>query len=191
MDRGPSFLIVVAISSYERAMSKRAKQYGRGGDREGKTVGRDADAPFIVDELGADGSTGGPGPRLLRLERLIFEELDRLFRLEVSDPRLADLAIARVQLSPDLRNAKIYYARRGSAPQRPSGLSIGAARVQQEAQQRTINDGLARVTPFLRARLADVVVMKQLPDLHFHRDRDAEAALRATQVSVESAPSRA
>ena len=171
-------------------MSKRAKQYGRG-DREGKQAGRDADAPFIVDELGADGSAGGPGPRLLRLERLIFEELDRLFRLEVSDPRLADLAIARVQLSPDLRNAKIYYARRDSAPQRPRGLSIGAARVQQEAQQRTINDGLARVTPFLRARLADVVVMKQLPDLHFHRDRDAEAALRATQVSVESAPSRA
>ena len=171
-------------------MTKRGKQYGRG-DRQGGQATQDPDAPFIVDDVAGDSPAGGPGPRLLRLERLIFEELDRLFRLEVSDPRLADLAIARVQLSPDLRNAKIYYARRDSRPQRPGGLSIGAARVMQEAAQKKINDGLARVTPFLRARLADVVAMKQLPDLHFHRDRDAEAALRATQVSIESPPSRA
>ncbi len=161
----------------------------------------DPDAPFIVGkdtglEQGAERGSGhadmveGLGPRVLRLERLFFEELDRLFRLEVSDPRLAQLAIARVQLSPDLRNAKIYYARRDAVPGRPPGLSPGAARVHEEAQQKTIHDGLNRVTPFLRARLADVVQMKRLPDLHFHRDRDAEAALRATQHFGAPAPSR-
>jgi ribosome-binding factor A len=165
-------------------MSKRARAQGRGVHAGRPSAGAAADAPFIVDEALGDGGLSGPGPRLLRLERLIFEELDRLFRLEVSDPRLGDLAIARVQLSPDLRNAKIYYARRDAKPGRPGSLTPGAARTLQEAQQKTVNEGLARVTPFLRARLADVVMMKQLPDLHFHRDRDAEAALRATQILV-------
>ena len=162
-------------------MSKRGRVQGRG-ERSGSLPSQDPDAPFVVHDVLGDAVQGGQGPRLLRLERLIFEELDRLFRLEVSDPRLADVAIARVQLSPDLRNAKVYYARRDASPGRARGLTPGAARVLQETQQKTVNDGLAQVTPFLRARLADVVVMKQLPDLHFHRDRDAEAALRATQL---------
>lgn len=170
-------------------MSKRGRSNGRG-DAHGRPLAAGPDAPFVVDDVLAEGGVAGPGPRLLRLERLIFEELDRLFRLEVSDPRLADLAIARVQLSPDLRNAKVYYARRDASPKRPGGLTPGQARVLHETQQKTINDGLARVTPFLRARLADVVMMKQLPDLHFHRDRDAEAALRATQLFTEGEPSR-
>ncbi|MBL9007689.1 MAG: ribosome-binding factor A [Myxococcales bacterium] len=169
-------------------MSKQERVRGRG-ERSGRAPRADADAPFVVDDVLGDAGSTGAGPRLLRLERLIFEELDRLFRLEVSDPRLSDIAIARVQLSPDLRNAKVYYARRDASPQRPSGMSPGAARVLLETQQKTINDGLLRVTPFLRARLADIVMMKQLPDLHFHRDRDAEAALRATQISVGAEPS--
>lgn len=160
-------------------MSKQRKYPGRGGGPAG--LASDPDAPFIVDEARGDAIGEGLGPRVLRLERLFFEELDRLFRLEVSDPRLSNLAIARVQLSPDLRNAKVYYARRDAVPGRAAGLTPGAARVREEAQQKTIHDGLDRVTPFLRARLADVVQMKRLPDLHFHRDRDAEAALRATQ----------
>ncbi|HNN94174.1 MAG TPA: ribosome-binding factor A [Pseudomonadota bacterium] len=159
-------------------MSKQRKHPARGVGHSGANP--DPDAPFVIEE--ARGEVGeGQGPRVLRLERLFFEELDRLFRLEVSDPRLASLAIARVQLSPDLRNAKVYYARRDAVPGRPAGLTPGAARVREEAQMKTIHDGLVRVTPFLRARLSDVVQMKRLPDLHFHRDRDAEAALRATQ----------
>jgi ribosome-binding factor A len=160
-------------------MSKQRKYPARGAGQAGSAG--DPDAPFIVDEARGDQAGEALGPRVMRLERLFFEELDRLFRLEVSDPRLSNLAIARVQLSPDLRNAKIYYARRDAVPGRPPGLTPGAARVHEEAQHKKIHDGLDRVTPFLRARLADVVQMKRLPDLHFHRDRDAEAALRATQ----------
>jgi hypothetical protein len=47
---------------------------------------------------------------------------------------------------------------------------------------RGVQEALLRVTPFLRARLTDVVSMKRLPDLHFHRDRVAEASLRAEQL---------
>lgn len=129
---------------------------------------RDADAPFSLDT----GET--PGTRALRLEHLLFEELYRLFRMEVNDPRLADLEPTSVQMSPDLRNAKVMYALRSEPA---AGKSPPTA--QRTAADRLITDALQRVTPFLRARLVDVVAMKRLPDLHFHRDRMAEASLRA------------
>ncbi|NJL73137.1 MAG: hypothetical protein HC888_17120 [Candidatus Competibacteraceae bacterium] len=36
--------------------------------------------------------------------------------------------------------------------------------------RRGVEQGLEKVTPFLRARLAEVLLMKRLPDLHFHRE---------------------
>jgi ribosome-binding factor A len=124
-------------------------------------------APFSQDE---------PGPRLLRLQHLLFEEVDRLFRLEVRDQALQEIAITSLHLSPDLRNAKVYYALRGQSP----GL------------ERRVREGLERVTPFLRARVAEALTTKRTPDLHFHRDRMAEASLRAEDVlSAERAAQRA
>lgn len=130
---------------------------------------RDADAPFTLDS----GET--PGTRALRLEHLLFEELYRLFRMEVNDPRLADLEPTSVQMSPDLRNAKVMYALRSE----PAAVANKNLAAQRHAAERGIADALLRVTPFLRARLVDVVAMKRLPDLHFHRDRMAESSLRA------------
>ncbi len=129
----------------------------------------DADSPFSLDE---QIETGSPGLRAARIEHILFEELDRLFRLEVTDPSLSDVVPSSVQLSPDLRNAKVYYAlRRAPNP-------------------RAVQDGLKRVTPFLRARLADVLVMRRLPDLHFHRDRMAESSLRASALLRASSSAR-
>jgi ribosome-binding factor A len=142
----------------------------------------DPDAPFTADSLG-----DGLGPRAQRLEHILFEELDRLFRLEVTDPRLSDLTPASVQLSPDLRNAKVYYALR-----RPPDTNLASkpppAKLKIAAKLSAIQEALVRVTPFLRARLADVVSMKRLPDLHFHRDRLAEGALRAAALLHKSPP---
>jgi ribosome-binding factor A len=128
---------------------------------------KDADAPFTLDALDT------PGVRQQRLEHIVFEELYRLFRLEVSDPRLADVVPTSVQLSSDLRNAKVYYALRRKMPE---------AKLAAAAVVRTVQQGLEKVTPFLRARLAEVVLMKRLPDLHFHRDRLAESAQRAAEI---------
>lgn len=114
----------------------------------------------------------------MRLEHLLFEEVDRLFRLEVVDRRVQCVAIVGVQLSPDLRNAKVRYAVR-TGPSTPP--------------QRDIDQGLERIRPFLRARVAEAISLKRVPQLHFHRDRLAEASLRAEQVLQQerTAPLRA
>ena len=136
---------------------------------------RDADAPFTLDS----GET--LGARALRLEHLLFEELYRLFRMEVNDPRLAELVPTSVQMSPDLRNAKVMYALRED-PRAAAANAKPVARRAADPRTRAIEDALQRVTPFLRTRLVDVVAMKRLPELHFHRDRMAEASLRAQEL---------
>ncbi len=135
---------------------------------------RDPDAPFTLDS----GET--LGARALRLEHLLFEELYRLFRMEVNDPRLAELVPTSVQMSPDLRNAKVMYALREDP--RAAANAKPVARRAADPRARAIEDALQRVTPFLRTRLVDVVARKRLPELHFHRDRMAEASLRAQEL---------
>lgn len=137
---------------------------------------KDTDAPFSLD-LGE-----APGLRVQRLEHILFEELDRLFRLEVSDPVLYDVVPAKVQLSPDLRNAKVYYALRQGTP-------AGKGKGGEAAAARAVEEGLKRVTPFLRARIAEALIMKRLPDLHFHRDRLAESSLRASSLLASASHS--
>ncbi len=147
--------------------------------------GSEADEPFSLD------SGESLGSRVVRLQHLMFEELYRLFRLEVSDPRLQEVVPTSLQLSPDLRNAKVMFAIR-KPPEEAKDVKAkktpGEARIAVEAKLRTISEGLMKVTPFLRVRLADAVSMKRLPDLHFHRDRLAESSLRAAEiVTAESA----
>lgn len=108
---------------------------------------------------------GPTGYRAERLEHLLFEEIDRIFRLEVVDPRLQAIAVVSLQLSPDYRNARILYA---LDPQQEPWPSI-----------QTLREGFAKVTPFLRARLSEQLGLKRVPQLAFHRDRTAEASLRA------------
>jgi ribosome-binding factor A len=157
------------------------------GWRDKKAQSDDADAPFSVDAWET------PGLRVQRLEHLMFEELDRLFRFEVSDPRLADVVPTSIQMSPDLRNAKVYYALRKSEPTRkrrgPAAPKTPAAlKAEEAAMARAVQEALVRVTPFLRVRLADALVVKRLPDLHFHRDRLAESSLRAGALLQEPTP---
>ena len=137
----------------------------------------DQDAPFTLDS----GET--PGTRALRLQHLLFEELYRLFRMEVNDPKLADLVPTSVEMSSDLRNAKVMYALRDPVGTvQPPEHKKAAVRRHSDPQTREVQAALLRVTPYLRTRLADGMAMKRLPDLHFNRDRLAESSLRAQDM---------
>ena len=93
----------------------------------------------------------GAGHRHLRVQSLVLEELRALLRDDVSDPDLTDLRVVAVVLSVDYRHAKVHF------------VLTGAAVVGATAAQRA----LARASPFLRARLAEAIEMKRVPDLRF------------------------
>jgi ribosome-binding factor A len=93
----------------------------------------------------------GAGHRHLRVQRLVLEELRSLLRDDVSDPDLGDVRVVAVVLSADYRHARIHFVL--------TGTSVVDPRRTQRA--------LERATPFLRARLAEAVEMKRVPDLRF------------------------
>lgn len=98
------------------------------------------------------------GHRHERLSRLLREELGAITRDELGDPRLDQVQITLVELSVDYRNARVLYVG-------PRGSSA-------EDRDR-IERALAKATPFMRARLADSVDLKQVPALRFVWDRAA------------------
>jgi ribosome-binding factor A len=95
----------------------------------------------------------GAGHRHLRLQGLIFEELRALLRDDVSDPALMSVRVTAVVLSVDYRHARIHYA---------LGLSSNS-----HSEQARTERALVRATAFFRARLADAIDVKRVPDLRF------------------------
>jgi ribosome-binding factor A len=93
----------------------------------------------------------GAGHRHLRVQGLVLDELRSLLRDDVHDPALDGARITAVVLSVDYRHARVHFVLSGA----------------QEQQVRPVEKALERATPFLRARLADAIEMKRVPDLRF------------------------
>jgi ribosome-binding factor A len=93
----------------------------------------------------------GAGHRHLRVQGLVLDELRSLLRDDVHDPALDAVRVAAVVLSVDYRHARVHFLLTGG----------------QGGQVRSIERALERATPFLRARLADAIEMKRVPELRF------------------------
>ena len=48
--------------------------------------------------------------RKQRMERLILEEISDIFEKKINDPKFQNINIVAVDISNDLRNAKVYYS---------------------------------------------------------------------------------
>ncbi len=106
----------------------------------------------------------GAGHRHQRLQGLILEELRALLRDDVSDPSLVDARIRAVVLSVDYRHARVHFTLNGATEE--GGDPTARTRAER---------AFARATPFLRARLADAIDVKRVPDLRFIFDGFAPA----------------
>jgi ribosome-binding factor A len=93
------------------------------------------------------------------------EELNELISYELSDPRIGDVQVTEVLISPDFRHA---YVR----------LSMNGDPVEQSATL----EALAHAKEFLRLNLSDRLKLHRMPDLHFEPDLPAELAAKAAQV---------
>lgn len=88
------------------------------------------------------------GYRHARLESLLRDEIAGLLADDIDDPALFGVTVAHVTLSIDYRHAKVYF---DVAPERRD----------------EVERALARATGFVRARLADAVDLKRVPELRF------------------------
>lgn len=98
--------------------------------------------------------------RSIRVADQIQREIALLVVHEVADPRVGNVTVSGVDLSPDLRHAKVLVT--------PARGTDGDAAV----------DALNRAAGFLRSRLGRRVHMRRVPRLVFEHDRTLEHALR-------------
>ncbi|HLI90195.1 MAG TPA: 30S ribosome-binding factor RbfA [Ktedonobacteraceae bacterium] len=107
-------------------------------------------------------------PNLYRQEKLgelIAAELSSLLRTRVKDPRVGFASITRVEVSGDLRHAKVFVSVMGSPEER-------------EATMR----GLKNATGFLRHELAGRITLRYMPELVFKLDRSIEEGARILEL---------
>ncbi len=88
----------------------------------------------------------------MRVQSLLFQEVSRLFRGELSDPLLEGVSVTSLELTPDGRNARIGF----TLP--PEHINTGPALVE---------EALKRASGFIRSQLALGLDLKRVPHLRF------------------------
>lgn len=104
-------------------------------------------------------------PRARRLAAEIRRELPELLRREVKDERIGNITITDVEVSSDLKHARVYY------------LPFGRSGPQPEVQR-----GLESAAGFLRNGLSKALMIRHTPLLHFELDRSIEHGVRLTHL---------
>ena len=88
-----------------------------------------------------------------------------LTRGEVHDPKIGFITLTRVQVSPDLQVARVYYT------------SLGDAATRKDTQK-----ALDRATPFLRRQIGSRVQLRRVPELEFRFDESIAHQDRIEQI---------
>jgi ribosome-binding factor A len=112
-----------------------------------------------------------PFKRADRVSGLIQQELSRLLWREVKDPRLAQVTITAVRLSPDLRHARVLF-RALSGPAALPGIL----------------EGLESARGFLRGELGRHLRLRYAPELSFEVDQSVEWSLQVAELLRQVQP---
>lgn len=109
------------------------------------------------------------GHRATRVGERIQDELARIIREQMRDPRAGFITVTGVEVSPDLKYAKVFFSVLGG----DSNDSLKA---------------LISATPFLRRELAHCAGLKHTPALRFLEDSSIERAQRVEELLDEWEP---
>ena len=105
-------------------------------------------------------------PRAERVGRKILQEVSNLVEFELNDPRLELATFTDVEMTPDLKIARISFSKIGSEEQR---LACG--------------EGLAGAAGFLRREIGRRLRLKYIPELRFEMDRSLDLADKIARLT--------
>lgn len=101
-----------------------------------------------------------------RIAEAIRRVVSETIRGHMRDPRVREfVTITRVELTPDLRYAKIYYTVFG-----------------EDKEKKQVEKGLKSAKGFMRKRIGDELELRYAPDISFRIDEKAEYAKRIEDV---------
>ena len=111
--------------------------------------------------------------RQQRVTELLYQELSIMISNELEDPRLSLLTVTGVQVSKDLRNAKVFISHQ-----------------QEDVSRAEMLKRLRRATPFLRSQLAVRCSLRLVPELFFYYDDTPEKVGRVQEILQQIAQER-
>jgi ribosome-binding factor A len=103
--------------------------------------------------------------RTERVADLIRQELGQLLERQVKDPRIGFVTVTRVEVTRDLRSARVAVTILGDEQQKKDSLQ-----------------GLAAAQGFLRHELAQRLKLRHTPQMEFQIDQSLEAESRVEEL---------
>ena len=103
-----------------------------------------------------------------RLAEVIRTETSDIIRRDLKDPRIGFVSITDVEVTADLRHAKIFVSVLGD----------------DEAKRRSMA-GLNRAKGHIRSELGARLVLRFVPEIHFHLDESIERGNRIVSLIRE------
>lgn len=104
-----------------------------------------------------------------RVGQLILEELGRLVTRGFKDPRIGFITFTGVKVSPDLREAVVYWSMYGA----------------DAAKHKETAAGLKAATGFMKREIGKTLSLRNVPDLRFVYDEAIDRGARINELLRE------
>ena len=108
--------------------------------------------------------------RIRKVEQAVKEEVARILQRELKDPRVGFVTVTKVQVTPDLQQATIYFSFLEG-----HGQPAGATAAGTEA-------GLKSAQGFIRKLLGDRLRLRVTPQVRFRADRSVGETIRLSRI---------
>lgn len=103
--------------------------------------------------------------RLLKAAEAIRGVVSMAILTELRDPRVQNVTVVGVEVTPDMREAKVLVSVMGN-----------------DAQQRTVLKGLQNSVGFLQSKIADRIETRYIPRLTFVMDEGVKKSVAVQQI---------
>ena len=100
------------------------------------------------------------GIRTGKVEKQLKREISRILQEDLKDPRIGFVTVTRIELTGDLRFAKVYFSILGD-----------------EANQKASMAGLQHAAGYIRRLIGERLRLKYVPELSFILDKSIEYSI--------------
>ncbi|MBI5561596.1 MAG: 30S ribosome-binding factor RbfA [Deltaproteobacteria bacterium] len=104
-----------------------------------------------------------------RVGDLVKQEIaSMMLHGEIKDPRIGFVTITHVEMTPDLKEARVYFSQIGS-----------------DKDKEKSREGLSSASGFIRRRLAKALDLRHVPEVSFHYDASLDYGDRIDRIIKE------
>ena len=103
--------------------------------------------------------------RSQRIQELLLEEISKLLQSGLKDPRIGFTTLTRVEVSDNLKHAKVFVSVMGTEKEKSDTL-----------------EALKSAKGFIRNSLGKNLYLRYLPELEFKIDENAEHVEKITKI---------